>query len=250
MIQRMVASAVFAGFAAGLFAAALHFVLIEPILLEAEDYESGLLVHVGVASGGHDHAAHDHAALPQAAVVQPAEPASAATTPVDWGRHGLTVVFHALIYCGYGLLLVAGFALADMAGQRVSPRVGLIWGLAGFVAVQFAPAAGLPPELPGMAGGDLVARQFWWVGTVVATGAGLALIGFGRSMALWGLAVLLIAGPHVIGAPHPAEMTGPVPPELAALFAGRTLGVGMAVWVVLGLLAATLWDRFPRWLRR
>ena len=250
MIQRMAASAVFAGFAAGLFAAALHFALIEPILLEAEGYESGLLVHVGVASGGHDHAAHDHAALPQAAVVQPAEPASAATTPVDWGRHGLTVVFHALVYCGYGLMLVAGFALAEMAGQRVSPRAGLIWGLAGFIAVQFAPAAGLPPELPGMAGGDLVARQFWWVGAVLATGAGLALIGFGRSAALSGLAVLLIAGPHVIGAPHPAEMTGPVPPELAALLAGRTLGVGMAVWVVLGLLAATLWDRFPRWLRR
>lgn len=254
MIQRMAASALFAGFAAGLLAAALHFVLIEPVLLQAEQYESGLLVHVGVASGGHDHAAHDpedhdHAALPKAA--QPVvDPVSPAALPFDWGRHGLTLVFHALVYCGYGLMLVAGFALAEMAGQRLSPRAGLIWGLAGFIAVQFAPAAGLPPELPGMAGGDLVARQVWWVGTVLATGAGLALIGFGRSGAPWGLAVVLIAGPHLIGAPHPAEMTGPVPPELAALFAGRTLGVGMAVWLVLGLVAAHLWGRIPQWQRR
>ncbi len=250
MIQRMAASALFAGFAAGLFAAALHFAFVEPILLDAEQYESGLLVHVGVASGGHDHAAHDHTAVPEVAAPAIAAPAPAAASPVDWGRHGLTVVFHALVYSGYGLVLVAGFAVAEMAGQRVSPRAGLIWGLAGFIAVQFAPSAGLPPELPGMAGGDLTARQVWWVGTVLATGAGLALIGFGRNAAALGLAVVLIAGPHLIGAPRPAEMTGPVPPELAALFASRTLGVGMAVWAVLGLVAAAIWDRMPGWRRR
>ena len=239
MIQRMVASALFAGFVAGLLAAALHFALIEPILLQAEMYESGQLVHVGVVSGGQGGATHD-----QAAVAQPATPAAPALAgPFEWRRHGLSVIFYGLLYCGYGLLLLAGVALAEVFGIRVEVRSGLIWGVAGFVAVVLAPAAGLPPELPGMAGGEVTLRQIWWVGTVVTTGAGLALLGFGRGAAIFGLAVLLIAGPHVIGAPHPAVMTGPVPPELAALFAGRTLGVAMAVWAVLGLVAVTIWNR-------
>ena len=235
MIRHIAASALIAGFAAGLLAALLHFVFIAPVLLQGEAYEHG---QIAVAQG-HDDAAQA-AGVPQTG---DDAAASAPAGPVNWGRHGLTVVFHALVYGGYGLLLVAGYALAGQYGQRVTPRAGLIWGLAGFVAVQFAPAAGVPPELPGMAGGDLMARQVWWVGTALATGAGLALIGFGRTAAAWGLAVVLIAGPHLIGAPRPGPMTGLVPPELAALFAGRGLGVGMAVWAVLGLTSAALWQR-------
>lgn len=233
MIRRIAASALFAGIAVGLLSAVLHFSFIEPILLQGELYEQGQLVHVGVALGGFHHDAAAAPSVPQVVVA----------VPIDWPRHGLTVLFHAVLYSGYGLVLVAGYALAGRYNHRVTARAGLIWGLAGFIAVQFAPAAGLPPELPGMAGGDVVARQIWWAGTVLATGAGLALIGYGRSAALWGLGVVLIAGPHLIGAPHPAEMTGPVPPELAALFAGRTLVIGMAVWAVLGLTSASLWNR-------
>ncbi len=238
MIRNLVASALFAGFAAGLFAAALQFVFVQPVLLQGELYELGRLVHVGVASAGHDHSSHDHAAAQTAAGTAPE-----AAPPADLARSALTVLFTALIYCGYALVLVAGFALAEVRGERVSARAGLIWGLAGFIAVHFAPAAGLPPELPGMAAADLTARQIWWGATVVSTAAGLWLIGFGRSVPVWALAAVLIAVPHLIGAPQPEVMTGPVPPELAALFAGRTLAVGMAVWAVLGLLAGAIWDR-------
>ena len=33
------------------------------------------------------------------------------------------------------------------------------------------------------------------------------------------------------------------PPELAAQFAGRAIGVGLAVWTLLGLFTAALWSR-------
>ena len=67
------------------------------------------------------------------------------------------------------------------------------WGLAGFAAFTLAPNLGLPPELPAMPAADLLARQAWWIGTVVATAAGLALIVFGRSpwFAVLGIALLL-----------------------------------------------------------
>ena len=94
-----------------------------------------------------------------------------------------------------------------------------------------------------MAAADLAGRQFWWVGTVVCTAGALWLIGFGRDWIAWGAATALLLLPHLIGAPEVVELTGPTPPELSAQFVGRALGVGMAGWVVLGLLAATIWRR-------
>lgn len=241
MLKKMVASAVLAGFAAGLFAALLQWIFIEPVLLEAELYETGAKVHFAAPPSGHH---HDRAAMvADPAVVAEAEPKAMPATGPDLQRHGLTVIFMALVYVGYALLLVAGFALAEMQGQRVTVRSGLIWGLAGFIAIQFAPAIGLAPELPGMAAADLTGRQIWWGGTVVSTATALWLIGFGRNWAAWGGAIALLFLPHLIGAPEVMEMTGPTPPELSAEFAGRALGTGMAGWVVLGLLAAAFWRR-------
>ena len=45
MIQRMLASALIAGFAAGLLAAVLHFALIQELIFLGEKYETGALVH-------------------------------------------------------------------------------------------------------------------------------------------------------------------------------------------------------------
>lgn len=221
MFQRILTSALFAGFGAGLIAAALQFAFVQPVLLHAELYEGGELVHFGGAP------VSAHPDLPG----------------FDPVRDGLSILFSALIYVGYGLLLVAAMAMASDRGVRITPRRGLIWGVAGFVAFQFAPAVSLPPEVPGAASADLAARQVWWWGTVAATAAGLALIGLGRGAAAWGAAVVLILAPHAIGAPHPDSFAGPVPPELAALFASRALGVGLAVWVILGGLAGYFWER-------
>ena len=236
MLKQMVASALFAGFAAGLFAALLQFVFVEPLLIEAELYETGAKVHFAAPSTGHS---HEQASTPVAAEAEPAPVPQSG----DLQRHGWTVIFTALVHVGYALLLVAGFALGELRGQRVTVRSGLIWGMAGFIAVQFAPAVGLALELPGMAAADLTGRQLWWAGTVVCTAGALWLIGFGQTWALWGAAVALLFLPHLIGAPEVVELTGPTPPELSAQFVGRALGVGMAGWVVLGLLAATIWRR-------
>ena len=243
MIQRMVASALFAGFAAGLFAAALQFAFVEPVLLAGERYEAGELVHAPVAMAGLNHADDDPAAAAAANGQSGADQIAAPAPAIDWPRHGLTVAFTAAVYCGYALILAAAFALAELRGVRVGARAGIVWGLAGFIAVQFAPAAGLPPELPGLAAADLTGRQLWWAGTVIATAFGLWLIAFGKTAPTWALGAILILMPHMIGAPVPVQMSGPVPPELAALFAGRTLSVGMAVWVVLGWLTGGAWDR-------
>lgn len=232
MTQRLFASALFAGLAAGLIAALLQFTFVTPLIFEGELYETGARVHF--------EAAHDHGAG-NAAGDGHAHAASDGASPFQ--RTALTFFMNLITYTGFALVLVAGFALAGRAGHAVTWRAGLVWGLAGFIAVQLAPAAGLPPELPGMPNSDVFERQYWWAATVACTVLALALIAFGRTWPLILAAVPLILAPHIYGAPHLDGYFGVAPPELAAHFTARSLAVGAAAWAALGTIAGYFWNK-------
>lgn len=222
MFTRILTSALFAGAAAGLIAALLQLYFVQPVLLHAELYESGELVHFGASS------------------TVPAAQDVGGFSPV---RDGLSVVFTMLVYTGYAMVLLPMMALAQDRGAAINARIGLLWGLCGFLAVHFAPGFSLAPEVPGVAAADVYQRQMWWGGTVLAAAVALWLIAFGRTWRAWGAAVVLLLAPHVIGAPEPEVLTGPVPTEIGALFAARSLGVGLAAWVMLGGFAGFFWSR-------
>ncbi len=224
MYIRILTSAVFAGAAAGLIAAALQLMFVQPVLLHAELYETGQLVHFGADGANAVSAQQD-------------------VGGIDLRRDGLSVVFTMLTYTGFALVLVAIMSLAQRQGHKVTARSGLLWGLAGFVAFHLAPGFSLAPEVPGVAAADVVARQIWWSATVVAAAAAMWLIAYGHNWLAWGGAILLLLAPHLIGAPEPAVFAGPVPTEIGALFAARALGVAFAAWVVLGAIAAYLLQR-------
>ncbi len=224
MFTRIVTSALFAGAATGIAAGALHLMFVQPVLLHAELYESGTLVHFGAG----------------AVSAQPSLPG------IDIARDGLSLVFTMFQYTGYALILAALFAVAEERGLIVDARRGLMWGLAGFVSVMLAPAFSLAPEVPGVAAADVGARQIWWFATVAAAALAMALFAFGRRWPLWiGAAVLLIA-PHLIGAPEPGVFAGTAPTELGALFAARALGVGFAAWAILGSTLGYFWQTESR----
>jgi cobalt transporter subunit CbtA len=235
MIQKMLASALIAGCAAWLLAAVLHFAFVQKYILLGETYETGEAVHFGVAPLTDDHTheesteAHDH--THEEGEVSPLT------------RNGLTVLFTGLIYVAYAMILVAGFGLASTFGISIGAQQGLLWGIAGFVAFQLAPALGTPPELPGTPAPDLGERQLWWWFTVAATATGLALLAYGRKVYFVVLAAVLLAAPHVIGAPSLEGFGGVAPPEVASFFAARVLGVGMAVWALMGWVAGYVWER-------
>jgi len=224
MLSKLLTSALFAGAAAGLIAGLLQLLFVQPVLLHAELYESGELVHFGsIASSAHPD-------LPG----------------FDAVRDLLSIVFSMLTYTGYAMMLVALMLIAEERGAHVTARTGIIWGIAGFVAAHFAPGFSLAPELPGSAAADIGARQVWWFATVISAGIAMWLLAFGRNWAMWGSAVILLAAPHVIGAPMPDTLTGPVPTEIASLFASRAYGVGMVAWVMLGCFAAYFLDKEQR----
>jgi predicted cobalt transporter CbtA len=66
-----------------------------------------------------------------------------------------------------------------------------------------------------------------------------------RSGVLWIAAgIVLMAAPHLIGAPQPDRIGGAVPPELAGHFAAASLVTAAIFWCVLGWLSGTFWRRF------
>lgn len=224
MTKNLLTSAVFAGVAAGLIAALLQFMFVIPALLEGELFETGARVHFG-ANGS------------------PESDRGAPGLGGEWGRHLMTVGFNIVTYVGFGFLLLAAMAFAELRGlTTLTPRQGLIWGLAGFIAIQLAPAFGLPPELPGTPAAEIGPRQAWWLGTLIATSLGLWVIAFGRgAIALTGIALIL--APHLIGAPHLDAYWGVSPPELSAEFVTLSLGTTAAGWTALGFLCAWFWTR-------
>ena len=209
MTKNLLTSAVFGGVAAGLIAALLQFVFVIPALLEGELFETGARIHFG-ANGS------------------PESDRGSPGLGTEWARHAMTVGFNVVTYVGFGFLLLAAMAFAELRGlTTITPKQGIIWGLAGFIAIQLAPAIGLPPELPGTPAAEIGPRQMWWLGTLVASGLGLWIIAFGRGyIALGGVVLLLI--PHIIGAPHLDAFWGVAPPELSAEFVTLSLGAAAA----------------------
>ena len=225
MTQKIFVSALVAGAVAGLLAAALQLGFVIPLLLEGELYETGARLHYS------DGFAESEIGSPRFGW--------------DLSRHGLTVAFNLIAWIGFALILTGAMAIGAQRGLYITAGRGAIWGMMGFFAVHLAPAAGLPPELPGTIGAEVGSRYLWWIATILATTVALAVVAFRPGIASLAVASVLLVAPHLFGAPQLDMYFGVAPPELAAQFVARTLAVVAVVWVVLGSTAGWMWVR--RW---
>lgn len=224
MFKRIAQTAGFAGLLAALLLTLLQSLWVTPLILEAETYESAEPVaeHSHAANAAHDH--HD----------------ADAWAPEDGVQRTLfTGLSNLVVAVGFALML-AGLYTLRAPGRTWQ---GLLWGLAGFATFSLAPAAGLPPELPGTAAANLTLRQYWWVGTAATTAAGLALLAFGGQWWLRILGVLLLPLPHLVGAPQPEVHESLAPEALSQHFIYASLLVNALFWAALGLVSAWLFNR-------
>lgn len=239
LFQRIFFAAVLAGLAAGLAMSALQQWKVAPLILAAETYENA-----APAIEEHTHpegtAPHTHEAA-----VPAHEHEADAWAPQDGPeRIFYTVLANVLGCMGFALLLAA---ISVLAGLPITAANGVIWGVGGYLAFQLAPALGLAPELPGMPAADLGARQLWWWGTALATGAGFLALAKLRNWTGIGIAAVLLLAPHIVGAP---QLTGDhasgVPAHLATEFAAASLAAGALFWLTVGPLLGWLNELFAR----
>lgn len=231
MFRQIVMTALAAGFCAGIFGWGLQMVTTTPQIIAAEMYENN------EADEGHSHGEetsepddHDH----DEEAWMPSE---------GFERHAFTLLTSILMGSGFGFILAGVFALR---GADVGFNQGVLWGLGGFAAFYVSPTLGVPPELPGMMAESFEDRQIWWISAMATCAVGLALMVFSANR-LWKIAgVLLIAAPHIVGAPFPEvdDLYLSLPPELAARFAVTSLVTVGLFWVLLGACAGYFYDRF------
>ncbi len=223
MLMRILAAGLVGGIAGGIVVGAIESVMTVPLILHAEQFEAK-----DVASAAQILLVHTHGAE------------AAAGEGGDLARTVLTYSASVVVAVGYAWMLLAAMFLK---GSEITVRSVVPWAVAGFFVTGLAPAMGLAPELPGASAAALEARQIWWIGTALATAIGLAAVFFGRNV-VWVIAgVVLIALPHVIGAPQPEAMESLVPAELAGEFAARSLGIQALMWVIPAVIAGFAFQR-------
>ena len=224
--------AAIAGLFAGIVMTGLQSVFTVPLILQAETFE-----------GAGAPADHHHGEATQAApAAHSHDHGDEAWGPADGAeRTFYTGLVNVVTGIGFALLLVVA---SEIAGGVANWRAGLVWGFAGFAVFTLAPGLGLPPELPAMPAADLFARQVWWIGTVCATAAGLALVAFRTApwLALVGLALIVV--PHAIGSPHSVSHESPVPAGLHHEFVVAVTVTNLVFWAILGATVGALRGRF------
>ncbi|KAB2696912.1 CbtA family protein [Brucella intermedia] len=221
MLIRYLLASLAAGLLAGLLVTPAMYLRTVPLILQAETFEE--------AGGGHSHgeveaAPHDHGAVTADAEEEGAE--------LPFGRLGNTILANLVAGAGFALLL-GGVAL--LLGRRITVQNGIYWGVAGFFAVAFLPALGLSPELPAMPAADLAERQLWWIAAVVLSGLGIYLVVLRQEIWAKILGLVLIVAPQLYGAPHPEDISSPVPALLASQYAVASLATNLFMWAVIGL---------------
>lgn len=249
MIVRFLLAALVAGLFVGVLMTPIQYAGVVPLILQAEEYESGSRGHEAAGAdrggltesrqmpelfGGELVLVHDHDTAAGAS-------SEAAGASPFFGR--LLGTLSANIVAGGGFALILA-AVSLLTGRAITWSNGVLWGLAGFATVGLAPALGLPPELPAMPAADLFARQVWWAAVVTLTAGALYLLVFRCELWTTLAAIVMLALPHVVGAPHPLDLASPVPPTLAAEFAVISLATTAVFWVLLGLSVGFVMDRF------
>jgi cobalt transporter subunit CbtA len=209
--RRLVAASLLAGILAGLLLSILQHYQTLPLILAAERFEMFDPGHV-----------HDW---------QPED---------GWQRNLLTVLFNGLTGFGFALLLTAAMYWRGASGYLR----GLGWGVAGYLVFFAAPSLGLPPELPGTDNAALHSRQIWWLFTAAATAAGLCGLFLSKNRLLQIGSVLLIASPHLTGAPHPDVIHALAPEALQQRFVLMSAVSNGLFWLALGSLSGWLLPKF------
>jgi cobalt transporter subunit CbtA len=242
MISKAVTTVLLAGFVAGILVTGAQMLKVTPLILQAEKFEVGteVLPHTHQQSEiTHEHelnvvALNVHVSMKDAHAVEAVsvDHSDEGWLPEDGAeRTFYTGISNIVTGIAFSLMLVAVYLLR---GKPVNMNSGLLWGAAGFLIFSGSPALGLPPELPGMTAAALDARQTWWIGTVIATAIGIGLLSETKTILPKIAAVLLMAAPHLIGAPHPLLFESNVPAEISAQFAIASLFTSAFFWMVLG----------------
>ena len=205
--KELLIAALWTGLLSGLLLTAVQQIQVIPTLLKAEVYEQ----NTSALTESHE---------------QPEwQPEN------GWQRTAYTAA--ANISLGVGFSLLMGAIMCSKA-RPDNWRIGILWGMAGYLSFFVAPSLGLPPEVPGTLAAKLEDRQSWWLITVLDTGFGLSLLAFALTRTNQFFGAVLLVAPHLIGAPQPEVAGSAAPDDLVQTFITATALANAIFWLAIG----------------
>jgi len=209
---RLLAAGLTSGIVASVPYAVARRAWIEPLLRQAETFETG---------GG----------------------AYSTELPLLSGWHGAFLT-NAVAGTALGLLLAAAVTIR---GRALDWRRGILWGLAGFTVFSLLPALTLPVGLPGFESAPLHVRQAWWGLSVLGGEAGLAVLVWKPGPFAKTAGVLLDLAAPIASALF-WETAEPTPEvrEIQLAFAGNWLAASAMFWIVIGGIQGLMARRISR----
>ncbi len=155
----------------------------------------------------------------------------------------LTLATNILVSVGFSFLLCGTFLFL----KDITLFKSIGFGAIGYLIFLVLPSLGLEPKLPGMESAPIGARQTWWVLTVISSTIGISLIiGNYKKIVYITLGILLIALPHIIGAPLPDRYGGSAPKEIFQQFLIAVIISNLIYWLFLGGFTGHLFKRFQK----
>ena len=235
-LRNLILSALMVGVISGLCYGLFQQLQVNPLIYAAEVYE----VAEPAAATANDGHSHDH---------------GEAWGPEDgMPRMAFTLGSNITIAFALALIMISLMALHNQ--KSLKPKLnalrGAAWGIVAMFCFFVAPAMlGLHPEVPGTNAAELESRQIWWLFCALASALGIAVVYYG-SVLLKAVGVLIVAAPHLIGAPLPTEHgfanTDPVAvqalTELTSQFYMMT-AIGMLIlFIIMGVLSGLSLKKF------
>lgn len=265
--KRIVATATLSGVLTGLLLTAVQQLQIKPIISQAEVFEQAA-ENASVAIDTQTHIAehhdsaqhittemgeHTHSYGQENEAMQHEHHANA-WQPIDGvERTVYTALANVSLAIGFGLFLTVAYNWRQSSSQHTKNsandkmdgwRVGLLWGLAGYLVFFVAPSLGLPPELPSSQSAPLHDRQLWWLFTVLVSANGLYLLVFNLQLAFKILGLVLMVTPYIVGAPEPLAHESSSLEALASAFIQATAIANALLWLTLGALMGYFYKKF------
>lgn len=237
--RQIILNAVGIGVICGFLLSLSQMTWVSPIIIAAEAYEA----HPVIGAASHQHSKQN--STPEPTVKH--EHNSDEWSPEDGTeRTGYTVASNIFAAIGFAAIFLSAMSFLQVQGKihlngLQGAVKGLLWGGAGFMVFFVTPGLGLPPEIPGTEAAAIENRQTWWLLAVIAAAIAVYITAFAKTKLKW-LALLVIALPFVIGAPHlsgPA-FTHPDPQIVARLtdlhhqFIVATGLSNLVFWLLLG----------------
>lgn len=244
IFQRLIWVSLFVALLLGTVQTGIQQLQAVPIILAAEVYEDQKAEPLVAQAAADGHEGHENHAEAEA------------WAPADGlERMGWTFVANSLHAFSMALLVFAVMGASFWRGTtlRALP-LALVTAAAGWLVFHFWPSIGLHAEIPGMDAARLGSRQGWWV-LAAASAAGACAVAAGmRSPLRWLIAAMLLALPHLVGAPHIAAdplagFQGEAQATLRDLgtqFVWATTWVSLSFWACMGLATGLV---FPRWVQ-